>query len=79
VAGFQRLLGVREEKAARRLGAEGHHYRCFWPVHAYFKLASILGSELFYIVFLPVVIWQACVDGWIDGERASAGLMDRMD
>lgn len=58
VAGFQHVLGIREEKTEGRSGAQGHHYRCFWPVHAFFKLASILGSELFYIVFLPIVIWQ---------------------
>ena len=58
VAGFQRVLGIREEKGGGRSGAQGHHYRCVWPVHAFFKLASILGSELFYIVFLPIVIWQ---------------------
>jgi hypothetical protein len=30
-------------------------------VHAYFKLASVLGSEAFYVVFLPLVIWKVCV------------------
>jgi len=44
-------------------GEQQHHapeeeYTYIGPIHFYFRVASVLGSELFYIVFLPLVIWQ---------------------
>lgn len=37
---------------------EGYKYTIIGPIHFYFRLASVLGSELFYTVFLPMIIWQ---------------------
>jgi len=45
-----------KERAQHHAAQEEYTY--IGPIHFYFRVASVLGSELFYIVFLPVLIWQ---------------------
>ena len=50
--------GGKEGNPPHNAPKEEYNYTIIAPIHFYFRVASVLGSELFYIVFLPLIIWQ---------------------